>query len=341
MSALSLAAWPQRGARLLHQFGPGLALAGVIAMAATLVTQQHGGPQLLYALFFGIAFHHLSAEPRTRPGIEWCARGMLRLGVGLLGARITAEQIAALGWTTAAVVAAGVCSTIAFGVLLARRLRLGRDQGLLSGCAVGICGASAALAVAAVLPSGRRQDRFTLTVVVCVTVMSTAAMVLYPLLASALQLPPALAGLFLGGTIHDVAQVVGAGYTLGHDTGDVATVVKLLRVAMLALVVLAISIGWRSSRRRHGAGARPALLPWFLWLFIGMVLLNSVGALSSTGQALLSSASRTCLVLAIAALGVKTSFAKLAAAGWRPLLLIGLETLWLALLVLAAVLWLR
>ena len=173
-------------------------------------------------------------------------------------------------------------------------------------------------------------------VVVTVTVMSTIAMVLYPLLAKALDLPPELAGLFLGGTIHDVAQVVGAGYTLGPETGDVAIVVKLFRVSMLALVVFVIASSFRN-RVEQPSGRKPArqpLVPWFLWVFVGMVALSSMGAFSPTLLEGLNWASRACLVVAIAALGMKTSFAQLARAGWRPLALILIETIWLAAIVL-------
>lgn len=318
---------------------PGGALSGVVALAATFVSQLHGGPQMLYALFFGIAFHYLSQEARTRPGVEFCSRQLLRLGVGLLGARITAAQIAALGWFTAGVVIVAVITTLACGTLLARRFGMSRAQGVLSGGAVAICGASAALAIAAVLPREKHGDRFTLMVVISVTVMSTAAMVLYPLLARALGLPPELAGLFIGGTIHDVAQVVGAGYTLGAQAGDAATIVKLFRVAMLAGVVLAVSLAFRAERERGEPvqAARQPLVPWFLWLFAALVLLNSAGGLSAPLQQGLNWTSRACLVLAIAALGMKTSFMQLAQAGWRPIVLILIETLWMAALVLAAI----
>ena len=117
-----------------------------LAMAATLVSTLHGGPQFLYALFFGVAFHYLSQDPKTRPGIEFCSRTVLRVGVGLLGARITASQIAGLGWSTAAIVIAAVVTTLLCGVLLGRFLGLNRAQSVLSGGAVAICGASAALA---------------------------------------------------------------------------------------------------------------------------------------------------------------------------------------------------
>lgn len=209
----------------LLQFLPGTGLCCVIAMAATLVSTLHGGPQFLYALFFGVAFHYLSQDPKTRPGIEFCSRTVLRVGVGLLGARITASQIAGLGWTTAGIVIAAVVTTLLCGVLLGRFLGLNRAQSVLSGGAVAICGASAALAISAVLPRTKDSERFTLMVVVTVTVLSTLAMVIYPLAARLLHLPPELAGLFLGGTIHDVAQVVGAGYMLSPDahTREVVT----------------------------------------------------------------------------------------------------------------------
>lgn len=260
--------------------------------------------------------------------------------------RITVAQIAALGWTTALIVVAGVLTTLCAGWLLAKRLGLTRAQGVLSGGAVAICGASAALAISAVLPREKNGDRFTLMVVLTVTVMSTVAMVLYPLMAKALHLPPALAGLFIGGTIHDVAQVVGAGYMLGAETGDIATVVKLFRIALLTLVVVAVATMFKSERASaaHADGEpheKQAMMPWFLWLFVAMVSLNSADMLAAPMRDALNTISRACLVVAIAALGMKTSFAQLAQAGWRPFVLILVETVWLAALVLMLVLFLR
>ena len=329
-------------------FAPGLAVAAAVGGAATLVAGLHGGPQMLYALFFGVALNYLAHAPRTRPGIEFAARTVLRLGVGLLGARITAGQIAALGWQTAGVVVAAVVSTLALAWWLGQRLGLSRAKSVLAGGAVAICGASAALAISAVLPREKDGERYTLMVVVAVTLMSTVAMVLYPLLVRILALPPALGGLFLGGTIHDVAQVVGAGYTLNPATGDAATVVKLFRVTLLAAVVAGVSFAFRHERAAAAApaadGRKPAqqpLLPWFLWLFIAMVLVNSTLGLTPKLQDALGLASRACLVVAISALGMKTSFMQLARMGWRPVALIVAETLWLALFVLAAALALR
>ena len=327
---------------------PGSGLSALLALAATFVSTVQGGPQFLYALLFGVAFHYLSHDPTSKPGIEFSARTLLRFGVGLLGARITASQIAGLGWMTAAVVVLGVVTTIGFAMLLGRRLGMTAAQRVLSGGAVAICGASAALAISAVLPREKEGDRFTLMVVVTVTVLSTVAMIVYPLVARALHLPPELAGLFLGGTIHDVAQVVGAGYTLGQHTGDIATVVKLFRVAMLTVVVVTIAAAFKRSRAANEqaraesrAPAKQPLVPWFLWLFVAMVVLSSLHAFTAPMQSALNDLSRACLVTAIAALGMKTSFMQLARAGWRPMLLIVAETVWLAAFVLICALAMR
>jgi uncharacterized integral membrane protein (TIGR00698 family) len=340
MRSRSLMTWQN-----IQTLWPGGALSVVVALAATAVSTLHGGPQLLYALLFGVALHFLGNEPSTKPGIEFCSRGLLRLGVGLLGARITVDQIAGLGWHTALIVVAAVATTILCGLVVGRRLGLTMPQRVLSGGAVAICGASAALAISAVLPREKGGERFTLMVVVAVTILSTLSMVIYPLIARLLHLPPALAGIFIGGTIHDVAQVVGAGYTLGQEAGDVATIVKLFRVSLLVVVVVIVALAFRASRERANAADEAithapdqALIPWFLWLFVGMVILNSTHVLPSFAQTGLNEVSRGCLVTAIAALGMKTSVQQLAEAGWKPMALIIIETLWIAAFVLAFIL---
>jgi uncharacterized integral membrane protein (TIGR00698 family) len=288
-----------------------------------------------------VAFHSLSKNAKTLPGIEFCSKSLLRLGVGLLGARITASQIAGLGWTTAAIVVLAVVSTLLFGYVLARRLGMTQSQGVLSGGAVAICGASAALAISAVLPRDKESERFTLMVVVTVTVLSTIAMVLYPLITRLLNLPPELAGLFLGGTIHDVAQVAGAGYMLNDETGDYAVTIKLFRVSMLAVVVLVVSAMFRRQREiseKKDAVSPENLVPWFLWLFIALVVLNSAGGVPAPVQDGLNWISRACLVVAIVALGMKTSVKELRSFGWRPLVMLLSETVWMAALVLILIL---
>lgn len=325
-------------AQTLRRLWPGAALCLLIALAAAYVGSQHQGPAMLYALVFGTLLHHQSLDGRTAPGVDFCCGALLRLGVGLLGARLGWEQIAGLGWPTVLVVGLAVASTLACGWGCARLLRLPWTLGLLAGGATAICGASAALAIAAVLPRPADGDtptqRHALVVVVLATLLSTAAMLAYPLLARALQLQPAAAGLFIGGSIHDVAQVVAAGYALSPAAGDAASLVKRMRVGMLALVVLGVSLACRvPGPQRLGRSGAP--VPGFLGLFVALALLNSLGALRPV-QEELNAASRACLMLGVAGLGMKTSFPHLARAGWRPALLMALTAAWLAAVMLAA-----
>jgi uncharacterized integral membrane protein (TIGR00698 family) len=320
----------------LRRNWPGLAISAVIALAASFVSLNYGGPQLLYALFFGLAFHFLSHDPKCRPGIEFCSKTLLRTGVALLGARITFEQMSSLGLASIAMVIGAVFLTILSGLALARYLKRPAAEGLLSGGAVGICGASAALAISAVLPQTKENEKFTLLAVVGVTTLSTLAMILYPLLVKAFGLDATQAGVFIGGSIHDVAQVVGAGYLISSHAGDVATIVKLTRVACLVPVVLAISIAF-NSRARQTAINLPPLVPFFLIGFLWLLLANSFHFIPAQLADWISMLSRACLVTAIGALGIKTSFHSLASLGWQPVIMLVAETLWLAALILLSV----
>ena len=314
---------------------PGVLVAVTIALAADWLAGHYKAPVMLFALLFGMTFHFLHEEGRCIPGIEFASKAILRTGVALLGARITVEQIVALGPAPIAMVVAGVTTTILVGYLLARALGLSRSFGILSGGSVGICGASAALAIASVLPKNKESERDVILAVVVVTGLSTIAMILYPMLVPVIGLDNERAGFFLGGTIHDVAQVVGAGYTISQKTGDVATYVKLLRVAMLLPVVGTIAVVL--SRGRGGASGAKVPLPWFLFGFAALVAINSLGVLPKPVTAGATEVSRWLLVVAISALGMKTSFKALIAAGWRPVATMALETLWIAGLVLSVV----
>jgi uncharacterized integral membrane protein (TIGR00698 family) len=321
-------------AKLIHAIYPGFLVAATIALASTWLAQHYGAPVMLFALLFGMAFHFLHEEGRCVAGIEFTSRTVLRLGVALLGVRITAAEITGLGAAPVATVVVGVASTILVGIGLARWLGLRLSFGALSGGAVAICGASAALAIASVLPRHDESERDTILTVVSVTALSTMAMILYPIFAVSVGLDHAHAGVFLGGTIHDVAQVVGAGYTVSPETGDIATYVKLLRVAMLLPVVFAMSL---IIARRGASHASAPPLPGFLIGFAALVVLNSFGLIPKIGVDLANDVSRWALVAAIAALGMKTSFRDLMAVGWRPIGLMIAETGWIAALVFAAV----
>jgi uncharacterized integral membrane protein (TIGR00698 family) len=328
-TALSLRAWPAEARTLF----PGVLACAVVAAAATFLSQHYGAPMMLFALLLGTAMNFLADDDGPcKPGIEFTARTVLRLGVALLGLRITTAQIAELGFGPVALVVISVALTIVVSMIAARLIGFQPLFGLLSGGAVAICGASAALALAAALPAHPQKERATLFTVVSVSALSTLAMIVYPMIAQALGLDAHAAGIFLGATIHDVAQVVGAGYAMSEATGDVATFVKLLRVAMLLPVIMVAVLLSRRQAGAADAGPRPPLLPWFAVAFAVLVVINSLDVLPKAIPTFGNDASRWFLVAAIAAIGMKTRLKDLVTVGFKPVALVVGETSFLAVL---------
>ena len=339
MPTLSIAAGPAQARALF----PGVLACVVVAAAATFLSEHYGAPVMLFALLLGMAMNFLSGEGACQAGIEFTARQVLRVGVALLGLRITAGQIVELGWQPVAIVVLSVVLTIAVSMVAAKLMGFQSLFGLLSGGATAICGASAALALAAALPNHPLKERATLFTVIGVSALSTLAMIVYPMLAQALGLDARLAGVFLGATIHDVAQVVGAGYSLSKETGDVATFVKLMRVAMLVPVIV-FAVMYVRHRDRDAAaasGPRPPLLPWFAVAFALLVAVNSTGLLPKALTAAGGDFSRWCLVASIAGIGMKTQLKEVVTVGIKPVLLMIGETVFLVALVLALLHWMR
>ncbi|MBO9649091.1 MAG: putative sulfate exporter family transporter [Variovorax sp.] len=334
MTSLSIAAWPARSRTLF----PGVLACAVVAAASTFLSQHYGAPVMLFALILGMAMNFLSAEGACKPGIEFTARQVLRWGVALLGLRITIAQVVALGWHPVVLVLVAVVVTIGVSMIVAKLMGFNTLFGLLSGGATAICGASAALALAAALPSHPQKEKATLFTVVGVSALSTFAMIAYPMIARAVGLDDHGSGVFLGATIHDVAQVVGAGYSMSKETGDIATVVKLMRVAMLLPVIVFAVMCARASGMQTG-GARPPLLPWFAVAFAVLVAVNSTGWLPTALVDLGSDVSRWFLVAAIAGIGMKTQLRDLATVGLKPVALMLGETVFLAILALALLRW--
>ncbi len=318
--------------------GQGFLVSVVVAAAAQFLSEHYGAPAMLMALLLGIAFHFLAEEGVCKPGIEFTSRTVLRLGVALLGARISVELMIGLGANLIAVVIAGVILTILFCLLGARLLGRGWRFGLLTGGSVAICGASAAMAISAVLPKNEHSERNLIFTVLSVTVLSTVAMIVYPLLTEIFKFNDEISGVFLGGTIHDVAQVVGAGFSVSDETGEVATLVKLIRVAMLAPVVLVISILVRRHATDQDKDAkRPPILPMFVVGFLIFATMNSMGLIPAAVVDAMSSLSRWALLVSIAAVGMKTSLRRILDVGGQAIALIVIETLFIAVFVLIGV----
>jgi uncharacterized integral membrane protein (TIGR00698 family) len=294
---------------------------------------------MLYALLFGMAFNFLTEDERFASGIRFASRSILRFGVALLGLRITTGDVMELGWPVAALIVVSVAATILVGGLIGRAFGLKGGQSILSAGAVAICGASAALAIASVLPSHKDHERNTILTVAGVTALSTLAMVFYPVFVTYLQYDNATAGIFLGATIHDVAQVVGAGYIISDQTGEISTLVKLIRVACLVPVVITISL--LLHRRRSADAGNAPLLPWFLVAFVVLVIVNSLGWVPADAHTMLTPVSSWCLLTAVAALGVKTSLKALTDVGPAPIGVMLIQTIFLAVIVIGGIALIR
>ncbi|NVJ68886.1 MAG: putative sulfate exporter family transporter [Alphaproteobacteria bacterium] len=311
---------------------PGITISITVAFAASFLSEHYGAPAMLFALLLGMALSFLYEDGKCHFGIDFTAMKVLRVGVALLGFRIVLSDVLELGWQTLSLVFAGVVSTILVGVLAAKVLGLPRRFGGLTGGAVAICGASAALAISAALPDAKHKERDTIFTVIGVTALSTMAMIVYPLIAAFFHLNDTEAGIFIGGTIHDVAQVVGAGYSISEEAGNHATLTKLMRVAMLLPVVLMFVLTFRKDA--NTLSKKPPVLPGFLVAFVVFVLINSFASLPALATESLTSISRFCLITAIAAIGLKSNLKKVAEVGFRPVVLMVLETVWLAALIL-------
>ena len=308
-------------------------MSAVVAVAAQFMAEHYCAPVMLFALLLGMAVNFTGDDPRCRPGIDFAARQILRIGVALLGMRITFDQVRSVGAGALSLTAVAVVLTILVGWLMARSMKLRGPLGILMGGAVAICGASAALAIASVLPRSKTHERDVVLTVVGVTTLSTVAMIVYPTVAAMLHFSASASGMFFGATIHDVAQVVGAGYSVSPEAGDTATIVKLFRVALLLPAVVIISLIYRGSAEPNAK--RPPLIPVFLIAFAALVAINSTGVIGAWIRDPLQDASRWCLVTAIAALGAKTALGDLAKVGWRPILVLVGTTLFVAVFILA------
>ncbi len=337
-SASSESGFNFRGSGFVKNIGHGLMVSAVLAIAARFLSDHYGAPSMLMALLLGMAFNFLSEEGRCVAGIEFGARTILRFGVALLGIRISFDLLVGLGPELIALVVGGVVATILFGLVGARLLGRGWRIALVSGGAVAICGASAAMAIAAILPRNQHSERTLLFTVLSVTVLSTLAMIAYPLIGDLFELDDRAAGVFLGGTIHDVAQVVGAGFSISDEAGKTATLVKLIRVSMLAPVVLIFALMTRKlGEPGHKPENRPPLIPGFILAFLFLAAINSYGIVPGWLSEFVGEISRWALLVAIAAVGMKTSLGRIADVPKQSIILVFAETIFIAVFILVGI----
>jgi uncharacterized integral membrane protein (TIGR00698 family) len=320
-------------ARLL----PGLALAATVALLAVLLRRVPvlaTTSALMLAILLGMAWRNLAGTPAAAmPGLIACLRRPLRVGIALLGLQLTLTQVSEVGVGGVALLVACVAASFVFTVGAGRWLGVEPGLARLIAAGTSICGASAIVAANTVVRDSDESVAYSLAVV---TLCGTVVMLLFPLLGGALQMSDHWYGLWIGASVHEVAQVVAAGFAHGQEAGEFATVSKLTRVLMLApLVLLLAALARRSAGTAAAAGKAPT--PWFVYGFIALVLLASSGAVPDPLVDASRLASQSLLALALAAVGLCTDLRSIVARGWRPFALGGLASAFIGLLALLLV----
>jgi len=307
---------------------PGFALACVVAMAAQFVADHTQSPAMLIALLFGIALNSVVVDAREnlQPGLTFSAKTILKIGIVLLGARISFNLFVELGWSVLIMVTSGLLLTLIIGCVAGKLLNKSQQFSILTAGAVSICGASAALAISAVMPDkdGCKERNLFFTIM-GVTIFSTAAMITYPAILSFFSFSEENTGIILGASIHDVAQVVGAGFSVSEETGEIATLTKLIRVSLLAPFVIILSLILRASSDLSDA-KKPPLVPIFIVGFLILVAANSFGFIPEIVRNIIIITSKGLLLIAITAVGLRVSLKEFGALGKSAILLLFIET---------------
>lgn len=297
---------------------PGLALAGALAalafgIRAAFPDRVPGA--LMLAIMLGAAWRNLRGVPvAAGPGIAACLRRPLRVGIVLLGLQLTVAQLLAITPAGVALLVACVLLTFGFTLVLGRLLGVDAGLSLLIAAGTSICGASAAVAVNAVVRDRSESVAYALGVV---TLCGTLTMLAFPLLGGLARMSDQAYGVWIGASVHEVAQVVAAAFALGDEAGQYGMASKLSRVLLLAPMVLLL--GLLLARRGDRVAGVP--VPWFAFGFVAMVCVASADVLPAAVLVALAWLSQALLAVALAAVGLETDLRAIRAQGWRPLAL--------------------
>lgn len=311
---------PPRAPRAtLRRLGPGAAVTAVgVAAAYTISLVVPTMSALIAAVVLGVLTSHLPFLPASaRPGLAWCMRRLLRVGVVLLGLQLSVTGLLGLGLGTLLAVVSTVAVTFLGTLLIGRLLGVSRGLNLLVATGFSICGASAIAAMEGVVDA---EDEDVATSVALVTLYGGLAIAVVPTVGTWLGLAGTGLGSWAGMSVHEVAQVVAAASPAGASAVTTAVIVKLARVVLLAPLVAVVGIAERK-RRPTTAGKRPPIVPLFLVGFLAMIAVRSTGLLP---QPVLDGAGTlTTLLLAAAlfALGTTVRVPALLRTGARAVLL--------------------
>ncbi len=264
------------------------------------------------------------------PGIQFCSKKILRLGIILYGFRLTFQDVMAVGTAGIMIDAIIVTVTILGGIAIGRLLKMDRDIALLTSIGSGICGAAAVLGAEATM---RTQPYKTAVAVATVVIFGTIAMFVYPIAyrSGILALSPDEMGIYAGSTLHEVAHAVGAGNAMGENIANVSIIVKMIRVMLLVPVLLILGYWIALSARKSNTSAEKGkvAIPWFAIGFLAVIGFNSFGLLPQNIVDAINYIDTFLLTMAMAALGAETSIDKFKKAGAKPFILAAILFVWL------------
>jgi len=309
---------------------PGLIFCGLIALIASYLgelswPQSYGLSALTIAIIVGMVIgntFYKNIEHRVAPGVGLSKHTLLRLGIILYGFRLTLHDVATVGFEGIISDALVVCSTFLLALFIGVKLfKLSRDSVILIGAGSSICGAAAVMAADGVVDAKAEDVSVAVSTVV---VFGSIAIFLYPWLyqlnlnANWIATNSTSFGIYVGSTIHEVAQVVAAGMSINPEVAGIAVITKMVRVMMLAPFLLLLPL-FCTPKESGKKSAFP--IPWFAFLFIAMTVVNSMHILPAQLIHVLVQIDTILLAMAMAALGLTTHLSVVRKAGVKPLLL--------------------
>lgn len=314
---------PAKAEQVASSIWSGLFLTGSIAAVAfglnRIPVLQLVNPMIL-AVFIGICIQSFFSIPATcSKGITFSLQPLLKIAVVFLGLQLSFTQVLGVGLSGLLVIMLTLGSTFFFCIWVGKWLGLDPKLTRLIAAGTSICGASAIVATNSVIRGKDEHVAYSITVV---TFFGFLSMLFFPVIARFLQLDPATFGLWAGASIHETAQVIGASFQRGQESGEVGTVAKLSRVLFLVpvIVILGFSSGERAQGPAH-PGRRRFPIPWFVIGFVALVTVNSLFILEPAIQEVIKVANKFLLTVALAAMGLRMSFSQMRKTGLRPLCL--------------------
>ena len=291
-----------------NRLGPGVIAGLLLAVMAKLLSQNMHAPAPLIAVVLGMMLGAMGLQAQLGAGLDLFAKPGLRLGVAMMGAQISWAELAGLGGSALLASGVVVLGGLGIGALAGTALGLPFAEALIAAAACSICGASAALAASQAAPASPANQRTTALVIVGVNLLSTVAMLGYPPLAHALGLTAHQSGVFFGLSIHDVAQVAGAGASVSPETASTAALAKLSRIVWLGPAVVLIGVmltRGAESDGKAGAVSRLKPPPRFVWGFAALAGARGLGLIPPALVSALTACSSFLLLAGVGAISAK------------------------------------